>query len=128
MVESSHVFCPAQLTAPLRFRPATNVLSEDLTAEWRATGTGRQWIIIQMPNLFTVTALNLTVKSVHRRATTRSEAKKQRRLKSRPRNKSDAPPIPDKIQAEREICPQRRSAGGGRRHRGTVAGDQSFYC
>eukprot|EP00055_Hartaetosiga_balthica_P009599 m.38586 g.38586 ORF g.38586 m.38586 type:complete len:676 (-) comp6810_c0_seq2:15-2042(-) len=43
-------------------RPVTNVLSDDVSSEWEADATGRQWVVFQLPNLFTITAISITVK------------------------------------------------------------------
>eukprot|EP00056_Hartaetosiga_gracilis_P012517 m.199532 g.199532 ORF g.199532 m.199532 type:complete len:673 (+) comp13698_c0_seq1:75-2093(+) len=42
--------------------PVTNILSDDLSCEWEAESTGRQWVVLQLPNLFTITAISITVR------------------------------------------------------------------
>ena len=41
--------------------PVTNLFSEDPGAEWRASSIGPQWAALRFPNLYTVTAVAVTV-------------------------------------------------------------------
>eukprot|EP00043_Microstomoeca_roanoka_P012083 m.116017 g.116017 ORF g.116017 m.116017 type:complete len:682 (+) comp15385_c0_seq3:196-2241(+) len=42
--------------------PVTNLLSEDLSSEWRAGQLGPQWAIFRLPNLYTITGIALVTR------------------------------------------------------------------